>query len=67
MKNNYSGKVESADVNAGSSWQDTLELHRTFGWYDFVIEVSQDSNFRYQVAGHVETGEESTTDPAIGA
>jgi phospholipase C len=44
----------------------TWELHQSFGWYDLVATVESDSTFRYQLAGHVETGEESRTDPAIG-
>lgn len=67
LTNVYTGEVLSSDVHAGESGAHTFELHKTYGWYDFVIEVAQDSSFRYQVAGHVETGEESRTDPAIGA
>ncbi len=38
----------------------------SFGWYDLTVRVDCDPTFRRQVAGHVETGRESMTDPAIG-
>ncbi len=63
----YSGKSNSTELKAGAEWEKTYELNPTFGWYDLAITVESDSTFRYQLAGHVETGEESRTDPAIGA
>jgi phospholipase C len=62
----YTGKVISGELKPGQSDEKTWELNRTFGWYDFMITAESDSTFRYQLAGHVETGEESRTDPAIG-
>lgn len=67
VTNVYSGKAVSVHLNAGDRDERTYELHPTFGWYDFVITSDSDSTFRYQLAGHLETGEESRTDPAIGA
>jgi phospholipase C len=52
---------------SGKSTERTFELQPTFCWYDFVVTAEADSMFRYQLAGHVETGEESRTDPAIRA
>ena len=43
------------------------ELKESFGWYDLVIEANTDPHFRWQIAGHLETGKDSVTDPAIGA
>ena len=63
----YSGKVRTAELKAGEHGERTYDLNSTFGWYDFVVTVESDTTFRYQLAGHVETGEESRTDPAIGA
>lgn len=67
LTNVYTGEVLSSDIHAGESGHHTFPLHATNGWYDFIIEVAQDASFRYQVAGHLETGKESTTDPAIAA
>ena len=41
-------------------------LHESFGWYDLVVTVSQDTTFEYRLAGHVETGRDSFSDPALG-
>jgi phospholipase C len=41
-------------------------LDETSGWYDFTVEVEADAHFHRQIAGHVETGRDSITDPAIG-
>ncbi|KAA6461136.1 phospholipase C, phosphocholine-specific [Acidobacteria bacterium AB60] len=65
LKNGYTGEVLSSAVGAGASGAHTFSLNGTHGWYDFTIEVAEDAGLRYQVAGHVETGEESFTDPAI--
>lgn len=62
----YSGETFSGELQPGRSLERTYELNPTFGWYDLVVTVNSDSTFRYQLAGHVETGEESRTDPAIG-
>jgi phospholipase C len=67
VTNGYTGEVLSTDVKAGASGEHTFSLHHSSGWYDFVLEVEQDATFRYQIAGHVETGEESSTDPKIAA
>jgi phospholipase C len=42
-------------------------LDKFHGWYDFTLTVDNDPNFLQQLAGHVETGNESVTDPAIGS
>lgn len=40
-------------------------LSKTGGWYDLVLEVDSDPTFQQRIAGHIETGKDSTTDPAI--
>lgn len=48
----------------------TVALKRTlgtsFGWYDLSIRSSSDSQFLRRIAGHVEAGGASRTDPQIG-
>ncbi|UUZ46721.1 DUF756 domain-containing protein [Massilia sp. B-10] len=41
-------------------------LGTSFGWYDLSIRSSSDSQFLRRIAGHVETGGASRTDPQIG-
>ena len=36
-------------------------------WYDASIVSAADPSFLRRLAGHVESGQPSTTDPAIGA
>ena len=48
------------------TFEDSFALHRFGGWYDLIITVTGDPSFRYQLAGHVETGEDSISDPALG-
>ncbi len=67
LTNVYTGAVLSGDVAAGENGERTFALHGTHGWYDFIVEVAQDPSLQYQIAGHVETGMESRTDPAIAA
>ena len=41
-------------------------LDRSYGWYDLTITTSSDVVFRHRLAGHLETGCDSMSDPAIG-
>ncbi len=43
-----------------------LSLDQFGGWYDLIVTVSGDASFKYQLAGHVETGKDSISDPALG-
>lgn len=43
-----------------------LNLQNSFGWYDFTITIGGNKSFAKRYAGHVETGEMSRTDPAMG-
>ncbi|MGY0038663.1 phospholipase domain-containing protein [Pedobacter sp. NJ-S-72] len=42
-----------------------LNLSKYSGWYDFTIQAG-DETYSRQYAGHVETGEESISDPYMG-
>lgn len=42
-----------------------LDLSKSFGWYDFSIKIKGYDVFQKHYAGHVETGKESKSDPAI--
>ena len=63
----YANRPVPRALGPGESWEQPWPLHDTFGWYDFVIEAESDPTFRHQLAGHLETGKDSMTDPAIGA
>jgi len=61
----YTGETFTHSIEPGENLEKSWSLERSFGWYDFTIEVDSDSHFKRQLAGHVETGNDSVTDPAI--
>ena len=62
----YSGKTVSHSVAPGRSLTWHWSLEDSHGWYDLAIDVESDPSFRRQLAGHVETGFDSASDPALG-
>ena len=50
----------------GDTVSTVLELDRSHGWYDVQIRVQGVTTFERRLAGHVETGHESVSDPAMG-
>ncbi|HKR40285.1 MAG TPA: phospholipase C, phosphocholine-specific [Paraburkholderia sp.] len=54
-------------VPGGDTEQLYLDLRNAHGWYDLTITVDSDATFVRRVAGHVETGHPSYSDPALGA
>ncbi len=62
----YSGEVMTQNLKPGQSFEDLWSRDGFFGWYDLVVTVAQDPTFNYRLAGHVETGEDSFSDPALG-
>ena len=43
-----------------------LDLSKSFYWYDVSIKIKGNNIFEKRYAGHVETGKESMSDPAMG-
>jgi phospholipase C len=43
-----------------------LDLRNAYGWYDLTVTVDSDASFERRLAGHVETGHSSMSDPALG-
>jgi phospholipase C len=39
---------------------------RLFGWYDVVVTVAEDPALQYRLAGHLEDGGDSMSDPGMG-
>ncbi|MBD1420180.1 phosphocholine-specific phospholipase C [Sphingobacterium chuzhouense] len=46
--------------------QIVIDLHKSFGWYDFEIQIQGYKNYKQRYAGRVETGKRGYTDPVIG-
>jgi phospholipase C len=54
------------EVDPGETSVQRFQLARSFGWYDFALTADSDPSFRYQIAGHLESGCDSMSDPALG-
>jgi phospholipase C len=63
----YSGKTITHLLHANGTFVYFSQLQKSFGWYDLTVQVDSDARFLRRIAGHVETGRDSVTDPAIGA
>ena len=62
----YTGKVSTRLLHPNETFEDELSLDRFHGWYDLIVTVNGDSSFKYRLGGHVETGKDSFSDPALG-
>jgi len=62
----YKGRTTRISLRPGETERREWPLDRTQGWYDLTVTVEGDPRFRQQLAGHVENGEDSITDPALG-
>ena len=63
----YTGNlVTTRSLNRYATVADTLSLGQFHGWYDLIVTVAGDQAFKYRLAGHVETGQDSFSDPALG-
>jgi phospholipase C len=63
----YSGKTTTHQLQPDSAFTYFSQLRKSFGWYDFTVLVDSDASFERRLAGHVENGRDSVTDPAMGA
>jgi phospholipase C len=66
ISNLYSGAEHTENIRAGSSSTKQFELADSHNWYDLIVRVSGDAEFQQRLAGHLENGRDSFTDPAMG-
>ena len=64
--NAYTGNSVTRLLQTGKTFADDVSLQQFYGWYDLIVTVAGDSTFNYRLAGHVETGQDSFSDPALG-
>jgi phospholipase C len=62
----YSRQRASEALHPGETTKKRFSLSDSFGWYDLTITVESDAGFKQEIAGHVETGDDSVTDPLLG-
>jgi phospholipase C len=63
---NYTGRSERHRMQRGQRIETMVRLQHTQGWYDLTATVDTDAGFKWRLAGHVENGRPSTSDPAMG-
>jgi phospholipase C len=66
VRSGYSSRQAKLSLKPGESVTEQWSLSRTRGWYDLVLTVAGGAPVEYRYAGHLENGEESITDPAMG-
>jgi phospholipase C len=62
----YTGNLRTQRLRPDETFEEELSLHQFYGWYDLIVTVDGDPTFEYRLAGHVETGKDSFSDPAMG-
>ena len=63
----YTGTNAFQPIAAGASFSKRFNLEESFGWYEYQLTVTSGSGLSAMtLAGHVENGEDSVTDPAMG-
>ncbi|WP_042422940.1 phosphocholine-specific phospholipase C [Streptacidiphilus anmyonensis] len=56
----------TVQLRAGAKVEHRIDTGRTSGWYDISVLTEQHPSALRRLAGHVETGRATTSDPAIG-
>jgi phospholipase C len=62
----YSRAEQTENIRAGGSITKQFEHTDSHNWYDLIVRVSGDPQFQQRLAGHLENGRDSFTDPAMG-
>src|SRR5262249_25064432 len=65
VQNAYTGDSTQRFLQPGQTFEVKSVLNQTYGWYDWIITVYGDP-LKYRLAGHVEIGKDSISDPALG-
>jgi phospholipase C len=52
-------------LRPGHSFEKRWALQSSFGWYDLSVEADDDPRFLRRLAGHLENGRDSVSDPAF--
>jgi phospholipase C len=66
MMNVYSNEALSHHLMPGQSFTNRWSLDESLNWYDIAAGVDDDADFKRRLAGHIENGQPSASDPALG-
>jgi phospholipase C len=61
----YTKQTTQRSVEPNQGFTEFWSLEKFHGWYDITIEAETDSTFQTRLAGHLEAGKDSMTDPAF--
>jgi phospholipase C len=64
--NRYTSQITRLVLERHATASTRFDLERTSNWYDLAITVDADPRFLTQLAGHLENGEDSISDPLMG-
>jgi phospholipase C len=62
----YTKQTTSRLLEPGRSIREFWSLQPFHGWYDFTLTADADPSFQRRLAGHLETGQDSMSDPFLG-
>jgi phospholipase C len=62
----YTRKTVKQVLANGARTSSRWSLERFGGWYELVVTVDEDNLFEYRLAGHIEDGKDSISDPLMG-
>jgi phospholipase C len=63
----YKNTTTDHELRPDEKIREFRSLQEFHGWYDFTIETESDPSFQRRLAGHLEAGYDSMSDPAFGA
>jgi phospholipase C len=66
VRDGYTSRATTLPLDPGQTRTKEWSLSRTRGWYDLLITAQGDPHFEYRYAGHLENGQDSISDPAMG-
>ncbi|BCQ25861.1 phospholipase C, phosphocholine-specific [Caballeronia sp. NK8] len=67
VENAYGAHARQVNVPPGATVEETWNLAASHHWYDVTASDRDDASFSRRIAGHIETGRPSITDPAAVA
>ncbi len=62
----YAGRSFDQILDPGETTTRRSNVRRFDGWYELVVTALEDNQFVWRVAGHVENGKASYSDPLMG-
>jgi phospholipase C len=66
VRDTYTGEVFNKMLAPRKALDCDCSLDDSHGWYDLIVQIEGNNTFEYRLAGHVETGRDSFSDPALG-